>query len=96
MDQQLTSGITGAAPIWHNIMRSLLQNQVDLAFQKPNGVIESTIEGRKDLSINGQSPKSITGYKKATKKDEAGGEKEVITYSDPFSTFNPDQFKTTQ
>ncbi|MDO8570596.1 MAG: PBP1A family penicillin-binding protein [Candidatus Daviesbacteria bacterium] len=90
MDQNLASGVTGAAPIWHNIMVNLLAGKKDLAFKRPAGIIETNNNGQKDLAISGQTQKSIVGYQKTKKKDEATGEeKDVITYTDPFSVFIP-------
>jgi penicillin-binding protein 1C len=39
MDPFLTSGITGAAPIWHDIMTELLKNRPDEVLSKPDTVI---------------------------------------------------------
>ena len=39
MNPALTSGITGAAPIWNKIMKSILRNQPDLWPVKPENVI---------------------------------------------------------
>lgn len=101
MDPHLTSGVTGAAPIWHEIMVSLLAGKPDLAFIRPSGIIETDNGGKKDLAISGQTQKSIVGYQKSKKKDTATGqEKDVITYTDPFSIYIPGQVlgqtKTTQ
>ncbi|MDO8638175.1 MAG: penicillin-binding protein 1C [Candidatus Daviesbacteria bacterium] len=88
MDPHLTSGITGAAPIWHDIMANLLTGKKDLAFKKPAGIIETNAYGKKDLAISGQVQKSIVGYQKTKKKNETSGEeKEIITYTDPFSVY---------
>ena len=35
----LTSGVTGAAPIWNRIMRGILAKQPDLAPRRPDGVV---------------------------------------------------------
>jgi membrane carboxypeptidase/penicillin-binding protein len=97
MDPQLTSGITGATPIWHDIMTTLLAEKPDLTFSRPPGIIETIVDGRRDLAISGVSPKSVIALKKSMKKDEAtGGDKETTTYSDQFSSFNPDQNKIIQ
>lgn len=97
MNPTLTSGVTGATPIWQEIMTSLLAGKKDLAFKKPAGIIEIDSYGKKDLAISGQVQKSIVGYQKTKKKDEATGEeKDVITYTDPFSVYIPGQTKTTQ
>ena len=39
MNPYLTSGITGAAPIWHDIMNALLKNKQDEVAPQPYGVI---------------------------------------------------------
>jgi 1A family penicillin-binding protein len=39
MDPLLTSGITGAAPIWHDIMTELLSNKPDEVSARPSSVI---------------------------------------------------------
>lgn len=92
MDPRLTSGITGATPVWHDIISSLTFNQPDIAFKRPAGIIESTASGQRDLAISGQVPKIVVGQRKIKKKDEASGkEKEVITFTDPFNSMTSDQ-----
>lgn len=39
MNQALVSGITGAAPIWHNIMRQLLWSRRPIWPERPEGVV---------------------------------------------------------
>ncbi|MFH0937399.1 MAG: transglycosylase domain-containing protein [Candidatus Daviesbacteria bacterium] len=95
MDPQLTSGITGAAPIWNGIMTNLLSEKPNLAFVRPSTIIELT-SGQKDLGIAGIVPKTVVGYKKVKQKDQSGQEKDIITFTDPYSIFTPDQTKTTQ
>ncbi len=80
MDPRLTSGVTGAAPIWNRIMTSLVADKPDLAFVKPPGVVEGIVDGHRDLVLSGQTGKTLIGIK--TPKP-----KEVITYTDPFSTY---------
>lgn len=98
MNPQLASGVTGATPIWHDIMTELLKGKADIAFKRPAGVIETTIDGHRDLSLSGSSSRSMVTYRRSIQKDERGGaEKEVITYTDPYSTYDPKQNnKTTQ
>ncbi len=43
MSQYLASGITGAAPIWHDIMQSLLKDKVNESFKVPSGVVGTQI-----------------------------------------------------
>lgn len=59
MNPALTSGVTGAAPIWNQIMHTLLDNQQDVAFVKPTDVIETTVDGRKDLAISNSKSKDL-------------------------------------
>lgn len=91
MNQQLASGVTGAAPIWNRIMSELLKDKVPVAFQKPPNIILGTADGHKDLTIAGIAPKSIVGAKKHKIQEESKEEKEVITFTDPFSTYQSDQ-----
>ncbi len=39
MNPYLTSGVTGAAPIWHDIMTELLKDKPDEVLPKPDGVV---------------------------------------------------------
>lgn len=97
MDPRLTSGITGATPIWHDIMTQVLEDKENQAFTKPAGIIETVIDGRRDLAISGIVPKSVIRFNRTKTKNEATGEeKETTAFSDQFSTFNPDKNKTTQ
>jgi penicillin-binding protein 1C len=43
MNQFLTSGVTGAAPIWNRIMTHVLKDQPDLWPVKPEGIIGKTV-----------------------------------------------------
>ncbi len=78
MNPALTSGVTGAAPIWNRIMTTLLQGKPDLAFNRPAGIIDAYVDGRRDLAINSQIPKSLV---RVAEKDNH------TLFSDPFSTF---------
>lgn len=77
MNPSLTSGVTGAAPIWNKIMTTLLQGKPDLAFNRPSGVVDVMVDGRRDLAINNQLPKSIV---RVAQKDNQ------TLFSDPFSS----------
>lgn len=78
MNPILTSGVTGAAPIWNKIMHTLLDNTQPLAFQKPAGLLEATIDGRKDLTLAGLIPKAMV---RVTRNEDK------ITFSDSFSSY---------
>jgi len=52
MSQNLASGITGAAPIWHNIMLNLLSNSSS-SNPVPSDVVQKNCLGRKEYFIQG-------------------------------------------
>ena len=56
MNPQLTSGITGAAPIWHEIMANLLKDKEDKPFLPPEDVISLPCYGRIEYFIRGTEP----------------------------------------
>lgn len=53
MNQSLVSGITGAAPIWHDIMVQILKGRKPIWPEKPDGVV-----GRDVCSLTGLLPTS--------------------------------------
>ena len=59
MNQALTSGVTGAAPIWNRIMKEILPTREASRFQRPSGITEAMIDGRKDLIATGILPKFL-------------------------------------
>lgn len=92
MNPQLTSGITGAAPIWNKIMTEVLKNRTPLAFEQPADITTGLVDGHKDLVIAGAQTKSVIGQnRKKVKEETTNEEKEVITFTDPFSTYQSDQ-----
>lgn len=91
MDPRLASGVTGAAPIWNKIMTEVLKDKTSVAFQKPSEVIEGSVDGHKDLIVSGISQKTVVGQSRRKIQEESTGEKEVITFTDPFSTYQSDQ-----
>lgn len=78
MHPSLASGITGAAPIWNKIMTLLLQDKPDIAFGKPEGIAVATVDGRKDLVMEGVK---LQGLVKFAKKDGQN------IFSDAFSSY---------
>jgi len=56
MNPVLTSGITGASPIWRETMDYLLQNKADSPFEKPPAVISLPCYGRIEYFIEGTQP----------------------------------------
>lgn len=79
MNPNLASGITGAAPIWNKIMHTLLDNSKPLAFERPAGVNEGIVDGRKDLNITGTIPKAMVRVQKQEDK---------LIFTDSFSTYS--------
>ncbi|MCL4338366.1 PBP1A family penicillin-binding protein [Patescibacteria group bacterium] len=57
MNPLLTSGITGAAPIWHDIMVNLLSNTPDKPFSPPSDIISIPCYGHIEYFIQGTEPK---------------------------------------
>jgi len=57
MHPYLTSGVTGAAPIWHEIMENLLKNKEDKPFLPPVDVVSMPCYGRTEYFIQGTEPK---------------------------------------
>lgn len=92
MNPALTSGVTGAAPIWNKVMIEILKDKPDLAFEKPSEVLPAIVDGRKDLVIAGISNKSLIRQDRIRIRNQASGEeKEVITFTDPLTTYQSDQ-----
>jgi 1A family penicillin-binding protein len=58
MDPRLASGITGATPIWNRIMTYLVKDKANIAFARPEGVTEGTINGKKDLILTPDAAKA--------------------------------------
>lgn len=57
MDPYLTSGVTGAAPIWHDIMVELLKNKIDEVYPKPDAVVAIPCYfGRTEYFVKGTEP----------------------------------------
>lgn len=79
MSPTLASGITGAAPIWNKIMHTLLDGTKPLAFEKPTGVAEVVVDGKKDLGQAGLIPKAMVRVQKNDNQ---------LVFSDRFSTYS--------
>ncbi|MBI2011647.1 PBP1A family penicillin-binding protein [Candidatus Daviesbacteria bacterium] len=96
MDSSLTSGITGAAPIWNKIMNNLLIDKTPVIFKKPDDIVLASVDGRKDYIVSDLSQRSVVGMeRKRVKDDKTKEEKDVITFTDPFTTVQSDQSGTT-
>ncbi|MEK7140913.1 MAG: transglycosylase domain-containing protein [Patescibacteria group bacterium] len=59
MDPYLTSGVTGAAPIWHDIMIEILKNRQDEILPRPDGIVSvPCYYGRPEYFLIGTQPAS--------------------------------------
>lgn len=59
MNPQLVSGITGAAPIWHEVMAELLKDKLNEVMPKPESVVSvPCYYGREEFFIKGTQPSS--------------------------------------
>lgn len=59
MNPYLTSGVTGAAPIWHDVMQDLLKEKPDETYPKPDTVIAvPCYYGRLEYFVKGTEPKT--------------------------------------
>ncbi len=56
MDPRLTSGITGAAPIWHEIFTKILADKPDKPFFPPENIVMMPCYGRLEYFIRGTEP----------------------------------------
>mgnify|MGYP001560146348 FL=1 len=63
MSPGFTSGITGAAPIWHTIMAKLLTDTKDEPLSKPQNIIERNCRGNKEYFITGTEPAGRCGFR---------------------------------
>ncbi|MCL5411371.1 MAG: PBP1A family penicillin-binding protein [Patescibacteria group bacterium] len=55
MNPRLASGITGAAPIWHNIFTQLLKDKPNEEFSKPDGIVQMDVD-----AVSGMKPGPYT------------------------------------
>lgn len=55
MNPSLSSGITGAAPIWHSIIQNLLKDKADEQFPQPGGIVQMEVD-----KISGMKPGPYT------------------------------------
>lgn len=78
MDPRLTSGVTGAAPIWNKITKTLLKTNPSIGFVQPEGVSISQIDRRKDLIITGSTSKGLVKIRR---------EEDKTIFSDAFSSY---------
>lgn len=87
MHPSLSSGITGAAPIWNRIMKAFLEEKKDEPFKRPDNIVELdvdtltgglAVEGqptRKEFFIKGTEPKTISSIIKKIKVSKSDEKK---------------------
>lgn len=85
MNQQISSGATGASPIWHNVMVELLKKYDDGIIEKPDNVKAVTIDAflgglprdgqptRSEYFIEGTEPTEVSPFYKKLKISKANG-----------------------
>ncbi len=86
MNQQVASGITGASPIWYNLMSTLLKKKYkDGIMDKPSNVKALTVDAflgglpkdgyptRSEYFIDGTEPKDVSPFYKKLKISKANG-----------------------
>lgn len=57
MDPYLTSGITGAAPIWHDLMVEFLEGKINEEWNMPAGIVSvPCYAGRTEFFVKGTEP----------------------------------------
>lgn len=97
MNPKLASGITGATPIWHDIMIFLVGNQPNKEFQRPANIVEVRVDGHKDLGIVGQNLQTVASFLKSKQAGSVSDPAKGATiYSDQSTGSGPNQVKTTQ
>ena len=62
MSPAFTSGITGAAPIWHEIMATILKDTEDSKQPMPEAVVARRCFGKMEYFIKGTEPKERCGF----------------------------------
>jgi len=53
----VASGVTGATPIWNNIMTGLLANKEDEKWEAPNNLVKKSICGKEEWVVEGSQIK---------------------------------------
>jgi membrane peptidoglycan carboxypeptidase len=90
MNQKIASGVTGASPIWHDIMTAILKDKPDEEFKKPDTVIAMNIDSFSGgLPVDGQTQRSeyfIKGTEPTTKSPIYQRDFYVFKEDDPVST----------
>ena len=72
MSPSLASGLSGAAPIWNKIMRSVLDGKQNEPFVIPSTVfvkVDKECQNASEVFLNGTAPKNLCAIKKDDKSE---------------------------
>jgi membrane peptidoglycan carboxypeptidase len=80
MNQKIASGVTGASPIWHNLMVMALKGKTNEEFSKPDNVLAAQVDsmagGQPAFGMSARSEYFVKGTEPTTKspayKDKDG------------------------
>lgn len=87
MDEKLASGVTGAAPIWHKIMREILNERSDGIIDRPANIVTLEIDAflgglphpgsptRSEYFIKGTEPTTISPFYQKLKVSKNSSDK---------------------
>ena len=85
MNQQVASGVTGASPIWHNLMATLLKDYKDGIMKQPSDIVALEVDSylgglpkdgsptRSEYFIKGSEPTEQSPYYKTLKISKSNG-----------------------
>lgn len=91
MNPALSSGVTGAAPIWNRLITTILKDRPPVVFERPSEVVAGSVGGNRDLVID-NSRRDVIGSDRSEQpgnhnqrrgRNERGGN---ITFTDPINT----------
>lgn len=94
MNQAIASGVTGASPIWHNLMTMALKGKDDEQFKKPDNVIALQVDPMTGMLPRDGQPTRSEFFIKGTEptfvspvyQNKDGKDYWVFTENDPIST----------
>jgi 1A family penicillin-binding protein len=80
MNPALTSGVTGAAPIWNRLMVNVLKDKPNLAFVRPADVVDGIVDGHKDLVLSNMPTQNFANTKPKEQTPPTPG---IISLTEP-------------
>ena len=105
MNPALSSGITGATPIWHNITANLLKNQPQKWYEKPQNIIQKDVDissgklackstyKRNELFVAGTEPKGCASYQRVLVEKQPDGKENIVRELQKDENLQPDNDK---